>query len=440
LLPPGLLLLALAAAPAAAQPPPVHKTPQDAAKPQQPPPEKKPKEAAEPPADEAERALQEAVEAAGNDQAALLRNLEEYLKRFPDAPRKTQVYRALVEAAMQLRDRARALDYAERIIALHPEDSAMMLFAVDLLEELGGDRALARAVGYISRVLDRVEKIGATGKPARIAQADWDLEQQRLRMSVLLIRGRLAMRLRDYEAAVADLAASFELLPNAAAAVRLGEIAEIRRDYAQAIEHYVTAFVLPENYGAPVDRREVRRKLGNVWQIVHGNEEGLGPALLAAYDRAVAKARPAQSEERNREAKEPYAFVLRRLDGSDWNAAAARGKVLVLNFWATWCLPCRELEPLVERVEDNFRGRDAVLFFAVNTDQDEARVKPYLEREKLRTAVVFADGLDRLLAVRAIPAVVVLDREGKIVFRSEGFSPDGFVEALTGAIERALGR
>src|SRR6266851_7426023 len=77
-----------------------------------------------------EAELQRSINEAGNDRAALVRNLEDYLLRFPDAPRKLQVYHAIVESAMQLRDQRRALEYAERIIALRPEDAEMMLFAV----------------------------------------------------------------------------------------------------------------------------------------------------------------------------------------------------------------------------------------------------------------------------------------------------------------------
>lgn len=75
------------------------------------PPSSKP--AASAPRNEARKApdpeaeLQRAIELSGNDRAALLHNLEEYLRRFPEAPRKQAVYRALVEASMQLNDTTR---------------------------------------------------------------------------------------------------------------------------------------------------------------------------------------------------------------------------------------------------------------------------------------------------------------------------------------------
>jgi len=386
---------------------------------------------------DAELALQRAIEEAGNDRAALVRNLEEYLQRFPDTPRKVAIYRALVEAAMQLRDVTKALDYAERIIALRPDDSSMLLYAVDLLEQMGGEQHLLRAAGYVTRVLDRIEKSPETEKPERISHDDWKLEQKKLLMSVYLIRGRLEMQRRNYERAGADLAASYALLATPAAALRLGEIAEVQKDYGKAIDYYTVAFVLPDTYSTGIDRREVRRKLGNAWRILHNSEAGLGEHLLAAYDRLTAEdtrsvARP------NSAATDLFAFTVRRLNGPPLQLTELKGKILVLIFWATWCLPCRELEPLIEKVEQDFAGNDEVMFLAANADEDEERVKPYVERHKLRSTVVFEDGLGRFFQVSSIPTVIVLDRSGKIVYRSQGFLPEGFMENLAAAIRRAL--
>src|ERR1700732_556434 len=116
---------------------------------------------------EAENELQKALAAAGNDRAAQVRNLENYLKRFPDSPRRASVYRALVESCEQLRDLSCALDFAERLIAIQPDDSEMMMLAVDFLRRQGDPGSLTRANGYISRVLDRIEKSKPDERPAR---------------------------------------------------------------------------------------------------------------------------------------------------------------------------------------------------------------------------------------------------------------------------------
>jgi thiol-disulfide isomerase/thioredoxin len=115
-----------------------------------------------------------------------------------------------------------------------------------------------------------------------------------------------------------------------------------------------------------------------------------------------------------------------------------RGKVVVLDFWATWCGPCREAEPLLDSVGQLFKGSSDIVFLALNSDDDRTRVAPYLAKEKVSGTLVFADGLDTLLGVYALPTVLVLDRSGKIAYRSDGVDPNTFVASLTMAILDAV--
>src|SRR5882672_2866510 len=105
-----------------------------------------------------EEQLQQAINNAGNDRAALVRNLEEFLKDYPESRQRPQIYRALVEASLQLRDSARATDYAERIVALTPEDISITMLAIQLLERNGDEAALRRALNYSTRVLEYVDR------------------------------------------------------------------------------------------------------------------------------------------------------------------------------------------------------------------------------------------------------------------------------------------
>jgi hypothetical protein len=95
--------------------------------------------------------------------------------------------------------------------------------------------------------------------------------------------------------------------------------------------------------------------------------------------------------------------------------------------------------PHFEHVAAEFQDARKVLFLAADCDEDESLVPPYLKDENPKTTVVYADGLDRLLAVRSFPTVIVLDREGKIAYRGEGFDPDSVEKDLREAIRRTLG-
>ena len=382
--------------------------------------------------------LQQAIDRAGNDRAALVRNLEEFLKDYPESRQRPQIYRALVEACLQLRDSRRATDYAERIVALTPEDISMTLLAIQLLERNGDEAALRRALNYSTRVLDFVNRTSSGDKSPKISKEEWEAEQKRDKVNILSLRGRLAFKLHDNAAAEKDFRASMALSPSAAAAEKLGEIAELNKDLAGAIKEYARAFALADASSGGANRREIRQKLGNVWRLAHASDQGLGDYLLHAYDDAVASS-DAPKPKRNANAKEPYDFMLRKaLDGSPYPLAEQKGKIIVLNFWATWCGPCRAMKPHFERVAGQFQGLADIVFLAADCDEDESLVPPYLQEEKPRTTVVFADGLDRLLAVNSFPTVVVLDRAGKIAYRAEGFDPDEVETELNNAVRHAL--
>jgi thiol-disulfide isomerase/thioredoxin len=396
---------------------------------------KHPAPAAPSPQDE----LQKAIEDAANDRAALVRNLEAYLQKYPETPKKTQIYRALVEASLQVRDPARATDYAERIVALTPEDTSMTLLAIQLLERNGDDAGLRRAANYSSRVLESVEHSSSTDKSPRQSPEEWKNEKKRDLVSILLLRGRLQMKLHDMVAAQKDLEASYALLPSAGSAEKLGEIAELKKDLTRAIAEYARAFVLADAATGGANRHEIRQKLGNVWRLSHGSEDGLGDFLLRTYGDFTLAAGGGATR-KNASAKEPYEFTLRKApDGAPFPLANTKSTILVVNFWATWCGPCRALEQHFEHVAAEFQDARGVLFLAANCDEDEALVPPYLKDENPKTTVVYADGLDRLLAVRSFPTVIVLDREGKIAYRGEGFDPDNVEKDLREAIRRTLG-
>jgi thiol-disulfide isomerase/thioredoxin len=385
-----------------------------------------------------EAELQRSIEAAANDRAALLRNLEAFLKKYPDSAQRPQIYRALVEASLQLRDTTRAADYAERIVALAPDDMSMTLLTIELLERHGDEAALRRAVNYATRVLEYVQRSSMGEKSPRVSPEEWNAQKTRDKTAVLVMRGRLRMKLKDNVDAQMDLEESYKDLPSAAAAAKLGELAELNKNMPLAITEYARAFALATGATGDVSRREVRQKLGNVWRLAHGSDDGLGDFLLRTFDE-VAPASSSRQVAKNAGLTEPREFQLRKApEGTPLPLANFKGKILVMNFWATWCGPCHLVGPIFDRVAVQFQGRDDVAFLAANCDEDETLVAPYLDAEKTRTMAVFADGLERVLGVNAFPTVLVLDREGKIIYRAEGYTGETYEGQLASAVKIAV--
>ena len=397
----------------------------------------KEKSSAKPPSPDEE--LQRALSDAGSDRAALVRNLERFLKKYPDYANRTGIYRALVEASLQLKDNARAADYSERMVSLNPNDISILLLAIELLERQEDQAGFRRAVSYSTRILDLVERMPPSERSSRVSLEQWELQKKSDLANTHFLRGDLYFKLKDYDAARKDLETSYEIFPSAGAAQRLGETAELQKDLNTAIQEYARAFALAEGKSGNVSREEIRKKIGNVWRLAHGSEKGLGEYLLYTYD---AVTRPTMKKSmRNEGVKEFAEFTVRKASsGAPYALRETKGKVVVLNFWATWCGPCHALEPLFAHVAADFRDLPDAIFLSANCDEDETLVARYLQKDKVSTEVVFSDGLDRLFSVDSFPTIIVIDRKGKIAFRSGGFQPDTFEHDLSSAVRRALDR
>jgi thiol-disulfide isomerase/thioredoxin len=344
-----------------------------------------------------------------------------------------------VESSLQLRDFSTATEYAERMVALDPGDLSTNVLSVQLLERYGDAAGWRRASNYCTRVIELIGRESANDKSPRVSNEQFEKDKQRDAASIFLVRGRLHQKLNELQEAQKDFEESYRRSPGAAAAERLGEVAELRKDLTAAIHQYALAFALAEGTTAGTSRADLRKKLGNAWRLGHGSEDGLGEYILRTYDESLAAGLAAKPA-RNKGVKEPSEFVLRKaVDGAPFAMSAIKGKVLVMNFWTTWCGPCREWEPHFEKVARRFAGQEKeIVFLEVNCDEDETLVAPYLAEETPKSSVVFADGLDRLLGVDSFPTTLVLDRAGKIAYRAEGVDMENPEASLVEAIEKTL--
>lgn len=122
------------------------------------------------------------------------------------------------------------------------------------------------------------------------------------------------------------------------------------------------------------------------------------------------------------------------LDGKPQPLGQWRGKVLVINFWATWCAPCREEIPVFVRLQDKYRDR-GLQFIGIAIDQPE-KVRPFAAEFGMNFPILIggvgAIDLGRELGNRAgvLPFTIVLDREGRIVSTEVGAVKEARMEAL----------
>jgi thiol-disulfide isomerase/thioredoxin len=259
---------------------------------------------------------------------------------------------------------------------------------------------------------------------------------------VILYQARALGQLGKVDEAITAARRSFAANPSAEASREAAHWLEKAGKLDEAISALADAFVLNEAGIADVTRAQDRLRMAELYRKVHGASKGLGDEILAAYDRAqitaASRLNRLRAVDPNAGLTNPMEFTLSSLSGQPLQLSTLRGKVVVMDFWATWCAPCRAQRPLFDEVKRKFAGRDDVVFLAVNTDEDRSVVPGFVEAQKWDLPVYFEDGLGRLLRISSIPTTVVFSRKGEVLARLNGFVPDRFVETLTDRIHAAL--
>jgi cytochrome c-type biogenesis protein len=128
------------------------------------------------------------------------------------------------------------------------------------------------------------------------------------------------------------------------------------------------------------------------------------------------------------------------LAGDTVSLAGQRGKVVLLNIWATWCPPCREEMPLLQRIhEENAPAGLMVVGVSVDAWGEEDRIREFLDAHGITFPIWLDPGEQSSLGFRSVgvPATYLIDREGAIVWRKLGPLTEGDA-AFAAGLEAAL--
>ncbi len=114
-------------------------------------------------------------------------------------------------------------------------------------------------------------------------------------------------------------------------------------------------------------------------------------------------------------------FQLKDLAGKDLSLASAKGKVILLNFWATWCGPCRAEIPSLIELQNRYKDRLQIIGLVVD-DDDQDVVKQVVDSEGINYPVALADNQIRLAygGIPALPTLFVINSEGRVVQKHVG--------------------
>ena len=134
----------------------------------------------------------------------------------------------------------------------------------------------------------------------------------------------------------------------------------------------------------------------------------------------------------------PRDFSLSLLEGETKSLSSYKGKVVFLNFWATWCGPCRVEMPSMEALYNKFSDKGLEIL-AVNSGEDQATVRSFMKNEGFSfSALLDLDGrVSANYGVQAIPTTFLIDRDGMIILRLVG-SIDWGTPKIHAALESLL--
>lgn len=124
----------------------------------------------------------------------------------------------------------------------------------------------------------------------------------------------------------------------------------------------------------------------------------------------------------NSEMVEAPDFELSSLEGEKIKLSNYRGKLVFLNFWATWCPPCRSEMPDLQEFSNHIKNGDKAVFFALNIQESDQDVKSFMEENNLTLPVLmdYSGKVSDSYKIRSIPSTFVIDQDGKVIKRFVG--------------------
>ena len=103
--------------------------------------------------------------------------------------------------------------------------------------------------------------------------------------------------------------------------------------------------------------------------------------------------------------------------------AEFKNKVVLIDFWATWCPPCRMSIPSLVKLNQKYKGKQLVII-GVSLDEKTAPVLPFIKKENVEHLILYGDdSVETNYRIRAIPSFYILDKKGMIQKHYEGYYP-----------------
>ena len=343
------------------------------------------------------------VRALGDDlpPADRILELEELLLLKPGPVMRRYIHEELFTSAEKAKDLTRLVKYGNSLRQIDPTDAAVPARIALLLADRPDAQNRRRALGYARAAADATAAFRPMARPLNMDPARFQSSFPEATQRQIYSRKR-----------------SLALDALGWALCKTGTCAEGETLLAQAVG-------LDRSEGTLSHWAVALRTVGRI-------DEGERVALEAEniYAESIRKRMTSQPAPD---------FQLERLSGGTVKLSDLKGKVVVLNFWATWCGPCRQEMPHLAKVYEKYRDRGFEIL-AITTDEksDRPKVAPFVKEHGLTFPVLYDDGTADAYGVNGMPTTVYIDVQGRTRYQTTGFHGDDTVREQEVVIKELL--
>jgi thiol-disulfide isomerase/thioredoxin len=232
--------------------------------------------------------------------------------------------------------------------------------------------------------------------------------------------------------------------------------------WARAVGHKLEALTYERNSmladpypnANPTMEQYRTSSLRELWKEINGSEDGFeawmtttasanpypGPKGTTPAPKASVPTVVASQSAWTKMDKALPDFQISDAEGKTWRLADLKGKVALVNLWATWCGPCRAELPYLQKLFNKVRERKDLVVITLNTDENPGLILPFLTENKYTFPVLPASGyVAKLVPELSIPRNWIVDADGVLKMERIGFGngEDGWVDEMVGVMEKA---
>jgi peroxiredoxin len=337
--------------------------------------------------------------------------LESFLQRPMRDELRPMLLRMIVSTCRELGDFEAVTFYGEEALRANPSDGGVLIELTAAYAE-AENPDLDRGIDYAKRAMKALdvaaEQMGEKGE-SRLAP---------YKAFLLNNWGWLLYRRGEVDQAEMMLVEASNNRKEPRVYIRLGTLRKDAGRLSDAKDDFAMALALSAG-----ENPEARSAIEEIIATEGGAEADL-EAIVEEKRREIANMKvEAMAQQSRVEPKPAPAFKVTTLDGAEVSLDELRDSVVVLDFWATWCGPCRRELPMVQKTYEDFKEKN-VAVLAVSVDSDTSAVRPYAAKHNLTLPIAFGRELGGAYGASSIPMLVVIDGRGQIRYVHTGYHPD----------------